>query len=121
MGPRDVRAHIEDDISSFFYVAPDRTTTFGVPWSEERVEAELDALRQALVEPNLALVRVDDLRTARSQWPVRPLWIVTRPDQNGYLVVFDPDVRRFGLATSNGQETETVNIWGDLVSTFMAR
>ncbi len=112
----EVRALVDRQISEFRYNPSEET--LGSPFSSERVASEVDLLRASLVQPQLAMVEIGlpDPGTHRQ------LWLVTRNVENGYLVVFDPESQRFGLAVSGDDPPpQTVAVWGDLVSTFMAR
>ena len=83
-----------------------------------RVASEIELLRASLVQPQLAMVEIG----APDPGPHRQLWLVTRTLENGYLVVFDPESQRFGLAVAGeNPPPQTVAVWGDLVNTFMAR
>lgn len=115
----DVAQLISQELATFTCEPPSREGLLGVPWSKERMAQEIEALRQALVEPTLASVELADDPTART---TRRLWVVTRPDENGYILIFDPDTTRFGLAVRGSSgPPETVAVWGDLVSTYAAR
>jgi hypothetical protein len=113
----EIDSIIRRELEEFRYEVP--SETIGVPWSRERVESELAALRAALIAPRLAAVEIAD---TGSPGPERQLWLVTKPVENSYLVVFDPEALRFGLAVAGSSgPPQTVAVWGDLVSTFMAR
>ena len=119
MTPNDVAQLILRELETFTYEPPSRAGLLGVPWSKERLAQEIEALRQALIEPKLTSVELADNPNART---TRQLWVVTRPDSNGYLLVFDSDATRFGLAViSSSGPPETVAVWGDLVTTYGAR
>ena len=112
----DVTALVEREIAEFRYKPP--SGTIGAPFSSERVASEIELLRASLVQPQLATVDIDAPDPGRN----REVWLVTRPLENGYLVVFDPESQRFGLAVAGqNRHPQTVAVWGDLVSTFMAR
>jgi len=113
----EIESIIRRELEEFRYEAP--SETIGVPWSSERVESELAALRAALIQPRLAPVAIAD---DGSPGPERQLWLITKPVENAYLVVFDPAAHRFGLAVAGSSgPPQTVAVWGNLVSTFMAR
>jgi hypothetical protein len=117
MRASDVKALVEREIGDYRYDPPE--DTLGIPWTSERVASELGILRESLVEPRLAEVEIAD---NASPGPVRQLWIVTRSLDNGYLVVFDPESRDFGLAVEGEiGPPQTVAVWGDFVGSFMAR
>jgi hypothetical protein len=112
----EIAAIVERQISDFRYDPAEGT--IGTPFSSERVASEIALLRASLVEPQLATVEIGPPDSG----PRRQLWLITRTLENGYLVVFDPESQRFGLAVaSEDPPPETVAVWGDLVSTFMAR
>ena len=115
----DISQLIRRDLDAFDYEPSPRNGLLGIPWSKERMAHEIDSLRQALIDPKLVSVALADHPRTSS---TRSLWVVTRSDENGYVVVFDPDANRFGLATvgSTGPP-ETVGVWGDLVTTYAAR
>jgi hypothetical protein len=112
----EVAALVEREISAFRHNAPEGT--IGTPFSAERVASEIALLRESLVDPRLAPVDIGPPDVGRH----RKLWLITRSLENGYLVVFDAESERFGLAVIGEQgPPQTVSVWGDLVSTFMAR
>jgi hypothetical protein len=116
MRAEDVSALVERQISEFRYNPP--RETIGTPFSPERVASEIQLLRESLVQPQLATIEIDP----PDGEPQRKLWLITRTLENGYLVVFDPGSQRFGLAVAGeNPPPQTVAVWGDLVSTFMAR
>jgi len=117
MTSHEVEALARREIAEFRYDPPEGT--IGVPWSAERVASELEILRASLIQPKLATVEIADSVTPG---PRRALWLVTRALECDYVVVFDPESRRFGLAVGgNAPLLQTVAVWGKLVSTFMAR
>jgi hypothetical protein len=119
MTPADVTRLIRHEVDAFTYEVPSRDGLLGVPWSQERMAQEVSALREALTEPNLVPVEIADNPSARE---TRMLWVVTRPDSKGYVLVFDPVGPRFGLAvTGRSGPPQTVAVWGDLVTTYAAR
>ena len=119
MTPDDIAEMISRELEKFTYEPPPRAGLLGVPWSKERMAQEIASLRAALIEPKLVSVELADDPRART---TRRLWVVTRPDSNGYVLVFDPDTARFGLAiVASSGPPETVAVWGDLVTTYGAR
>ncbi|HWL39961.1 MAG TPA: hypothetical protein VNO75_06965 [Gemmatimonadaceae bacterium] len=119
MTPDDVMRVIRYEVDAFTQEVPSRDGLLGVPWSQERMAQEISALREALSEPKLVPVEIADDPRARE---TRMLWVVTRPDSNGYVLVFDPVGPRFGLAvTGHSGPPQTVAVWGDLVTTYAAR
>lgn len=113
----EVTALVERTISEFRYNP--REGTIGTPFSSERVASEILVLRASLVQPQLAMVEIG----APDQGLTRQLWLVTRQLEDGCLVVFDPESQRFELAVAAKENSrpQTIAVWGDLVTTFMAR
>jgi hypothetical protein len=114
MRDTDVSAIVESQLVAF--QPPEVSGTIGVPWSSERWASEISKLRAALILPRLAPVDICD-GPARGR---RLLWVVTRPVENSYVVVFDADSNTFGLAVAGPTSIETVGVWGDLPSAFAA-
>ena len=110
---------IQHELSTFSYQPPAQDAVLGKPFSKDRMAQEVEALRSALVTPQLLPIDVNDDPRSRT---LRMMWVVTRPDSNGYVLVFDQEERCFGLALTGGRgRPTTVGIWGDLVSTYAAR
>ncbi|HVJ15786.1 MAG TPA: hypothetical protein VM686_10095 [Polyangiaceae bacterium] len=101
------------ELAAFRYEPP--AGTIGIPWSSERVDAELETLRSSLVRPERVTVEFLEPTPTR-----RVLWRVTRDLANGYFVALDPESRQFGLVV-HGEPSQDAGVWGDLVGTFMAR
>ena len=113
----EVKALVEREIAGFRYGPPEGT--IGTTWSSERVAFEVETLRASLIDPQLVTVEIAD---SGSPGPRRELWVVTCTLENGYLVVFDPESQTFGLAVGGERPPpQTVAVWGDLITTFMAR
>jgi hypothetical protein len=119
MSPEVVASRVDAELQAFAYEPTSRDGLLGAAWSTERMAREVALLRAALVQPRV-------VRARNADWPPRPFefdgWVVTAPDENGYVVLFDPERDSFGLAvTASDDVVETVNVWGDLVTTFSAR
>ena len=120
MEASEVRGIVQAELNSFRESSAQ--STFGSPWSNVRVESEIANLREALVEPRLAAVRIAHAKSGPdAPLATREFWVITRPVENGYLIVFDPESREFGLAVTGAGDPEMVSVWGDLVNTFCAR
>ena len=119
MTGEEVSQLIQRELNRFSYEPPANEGLVGMPWSKERMAQEIHALRDALVAPKLLPVDVADDPRSRA---LRMMWVITRPDSNGYVLVFDQEDQRFGLAVNGGWgRPETVAVWGDLVSAYAAR
>ena len=115
----DVSQLIAQELATFTYQPPSREGLLGVPWLSERMTNQIETLRQSLVKPTLTSVEIADDPKART---TRHLWVVTRPDAQGYILIYDPDTSRFGLAVrGSSSPPESVAVWGDLVTTYASR
>jgi len=120
MEASEVRGIVQAELTSFR--EDSAQSTIGSPWSIARVKSDVASLRNALIEPRLATVRIGKTgQGSNSKLETREFWVITRPVENGYLIVFDPESREFGLAVTGAGGPETVSVWGDLIGTFCAR
>jgi hypothetical protein len=110
MTKTEIRNLVEKDIREYRYVPPSGTF-LGVPFSEHKMNAQLEDLRRHLREP--LLVPFSDGASR---------WIVTQTDQNGYFVFFDEDSSDYGLGIVDYEgKPEDINVHGNLVGTYAAR
>lgn len=125
MDPHVLKQFVLEDMERYYveYELPPPGTTAGVPWSKERVAAELDRMRPCLVDPVLVECAVrDSFDDVNSQHPERrQCWLVAS-DGGGYGLLFDPVARDFALAGwSEPEGWVTFGVRGDAVTTFLAR
>jgi hypothetical protein len=113
---------IRTTLAGYRYEPPPRGSTFGEPWSADKVYSHVEQLRKSLVEPYLQRF---ELRESYSQCVAAEstyaeYWVVA--ESAGYLEWFDPAAEEFGL----GQRIEgsalpvSIGARGDLVGVFCA-
>jgi hypothetical protein len=115
-----LRHSVENDIKNYRYSSSGNTV--GTAWSEERIEAELAAMRAALVSPYWADVELRDTheQIATEQAILRKCAIVA-DDLKGTILAFDPIENGFLLAVKQKDALLTIGVRGDAVGCFMAR
>jgi hypothetical protein len=110
-----VAAIVERALQSFRYEPPDGP--IGIPWSQERVRAQVEELRAALITPELRPIKRRPPEVALES--DEELWVVAVTQ--GWLIFYDPSRREFGLAMQGPRGAESTDVYGDLVGTFCAR
>ena len=121
MDAAEVASRVDADLDAYFYLPLSREEagTSGTPWSEQRERTELALLRQSLVSP--VLIDVVDVDQSPSRRNLVKLWLVAVAPNNS-LVLYDPISDEFALAVGDPSDRpETINVRGDLCSTFIAR
>jgi len=110
------------ELAGYVYETPQPGTTFGVPWSEEKVRGYIVQLNAALVMPFLQMFT---LRETVSQIDAVPpetaeYWVVAVSP--GYVEFYDSRSGEFGLATEGHADglPVTIGVRGDLVGVFCA-
>ena len=117
MTPDDIAAMVAAELAAYRYEVP--TGTLGRPWAPERVAAQLDQLRAALIPPQPTRLSI----SARGGAPARvsAAWIVARAGDGLYLV-YEPEYSVYWLAEgADSAALSDIAVDGDLVGTFMAR
>jgi|SRR5690606_28175250 len=109
MTSEQLRAHIEREIADYEYPVG---STLGVAWTPDRVAAELERLRAALVVPFETRIAVDGGGDVMG-------WVVAEAE--GYTVFYAPEAESFCLAVGPRDELTSLHVDGDLVGVFMAR
>lgn len=115
-----LRAAVENELENYVYeIHPE---AMGQPLPQEWVDAQLAAMRAALVQPIWRDIRIQDsyeqvMGTAECE--IRPCVLVA-DDREGYELYFDPAQGNFVLAYS-GNPPVTFNVRGDAVGCFMSR
>lgn len=122
--PHALKRFVLEDMERYHaeYDLPPPGATVGMPWSKERVAAELDRMRPCLVEPVLVECSVrDTFDDVSAQHPERrECWLVAV--DGGYGLLFDPIANDFALAgQSEAEGWATFGVRGDAVTTFLAR
>lgn len=115
-----LRRIVENEIEHYLY--PSSTDMIGVPWTEERVRAELAAMKGALVSPYWSEVELRDTHEQIAASPaLSRMCGVVADDRKGTLLVFDPVENEFMLAVRHNDKLMTFGVRGDAVGCFMAR
>jgi hypothetical protein len=114
-----LRRVIENEIQNYQYHA---VNALGTPWTTDRVDAELDTMKTALVAPYWADI---ELRDTREQIAAKPALsrkcAVVADDLHGTVLVFDPTENEFMLAVRHKDELLSIGVRGDAVGCFMSR
>jgi hypothetical protein len=97
-------------------------STVGVPWSERKVAAHVEMLKQCLVPPRLesfTLAENYEQVTSKVQTNAE-YWVVA--EHGGYVEWYDPGANEFGLGkpSTNGTSLVSIGVRGDLVGVFCA-
>lgn len=115
-----LRAAVENELENYVYeIHPE---AIGQPLPQEWVDAQLAAMRAALVQPIWREIRIQDSyeqMMGAAEGEIRPCVLVA-DDREGYELYFDPAEGNFVLAYS-GNPPVTFNVRGDAVGCFMAR
>jgi hypothetical protein len=107
----ELRQTVEREIDEYVYEVPDGAR--GNPWSTDKVKRELNAFREALVEPYWADV-VDDEKQKKG-------CVVVADDGRSYLLVFEPEQGMFMLVMRKAGDLISFGVDGDAVGCFLAR
>ncbi len=121
MNKEDLKKLVQKEVSEFKYAVPDES--IGNPMPDEKVKAHLLELKASLVEPYREKIELQDtIEQIGAKTPVySDVWIVA-DDRKSYKVFYDEKEQIFGLAKYTPDNfPATVNVYGDLVGTFMAR
>jgi hypothetical protein len=104
------------------YQTPPTGTTVGVPWSKEKIDAEVEAMVSFLVEPYVVeYVSGDDMLPPEQRLVGNRSAFVVARDQS-YMLLFDHEEEDFVLAFEHTDGRLTAwGIRGDATSTFLAR
>ena len=118
----ELKRRLTDEMAAYLesYVEPAPGTTVGIPWSKDKIAAEIDQMKVCLVEPFAAEYKNND---ERGQDPQRlKCWVVATDDTYG--LAFDPMANEYVLvsrSSSFASDWASFGIRGDAVSTFLAR
>lgn len=122
--PKQLRRNVEAEFLRYAatYVPPPPGETVGVPWSKEKVDAEVEKMASLIVEPYLVkYYSGDDLLSPEQRLIGERSAFVVAEDES-YLLLYDFDAEDFVLATRHNDGRLTAwGIRGDVVSTFLAR
>lgn len=109
----ELRRTVEREIDGYLYEVPKGAR--GNSWSPEKVERELRLFREALVDPYWIEVVDDDKK--------RKPCVAVADDKASYLLVFEPEGRKFMLAMKSRTSSDltSLGVDGDAVGCFLAR
>jgi hypothetical protein len=117
----DIERLVAEELAAYSYVATPSGTTVGIPWSEAKERASIEALRRHLATPYQCNVLFGDTEEELSAGqPAKMVWIVA---ERQYIVFFDPESQSFGLATRNPNRPAPnyISVTGDLVYAWGAQ
>ncbi len=119
-----LRRAVENEIERYRY--PAGAVTIGIPWTPDRVNAELVAMRASIVAPYWVDVELHDTfeqigRLIAGEQAVLHKVVVVADDAEGMLVAFDPINNEFLLVQRAGDVLITIGVRGDAVGCFMSR
>ncbi len=95
---------IHETLAGYRYEPPPTGSTIGAPWSAERVNAYVEKLRAALVEPYVQRFELREIydQVGQSEPSYADFWVVAESGA-GYLEWYDPATGEFGLGIFNGK------------------
>jgi hypothetical protein len=108
------------------YELPDRTEMVGLvgtAWTSDRYIEEIRKMRECLVKPYWCSVRAGDpLASPNKDVPsVKTFAAVAKDDGSGYFLLYDPVAQTYALGWADGEGQISTFMYGDAVSTFLAR
>ena len=117
---RQLRSKVEREIDQYVYEVP--KVALGTPWSQEKVSAELQKMRESLIEPYWTDVQfpIADMGIQPALSSIQRC-VVVADDGDGWLLVWDPTGVQFALARLSEGLPRTFGICGDAVGCFLAR
>jgi hypothetical protein len=117
---QQVTAVVQGALASFKYETPAEGSTIGSPWSESRVEAYVEKLKESIVTPYPQRFVVKDSYEQMTKNPPdeAEYWVVA--ETSDYLEFYDPETNEFGLAGrgSDNALPKTLGVRGDLMGVF---
>lgn len=117
----DLQSKVLAEIDSYRYIHADGLV--GAAWPEEKVRAQLQEFRSALIVPYWAdVVRRDTAEQIKTAHPPVDRCVIVADDRRGMLLAFDPAVAEYLLVQRRGDGAlESLGVNGDAVGCFMAR
>lgn len=107
----NLRRKVELEIDEYVYEVAEGS--IGNPWPADKVERQLQAFREALVDPYWIDIFDDDKKRKRC--------VAVADDKRSYLLVFEPGAQKFMLVMKEGSELTNLGVDGDAVGLFFAR
>jgi hypothetical protein len=87
----------------------------GTPWPEERYAEEIRIMRECLIAPYWATSYWENTGTTKR------VAVVAKDVESYYCLVFNPDEQTYGLAWQDESGVLSAFLFGDAVTTFLAR
>jgi hypothetical protein len=112
-----IKLAVEDELRNYKY--PVSKFAIGTPWSDDKVNDELERMRIALVEPYWADVIFPDKLDHFKEGTTRRC-VAIADNRNGYLVLYDPEDENYLLAHSTNGPLMTWGLTGDAVGCFLS-
>jgi hypothetical protein len=120
MDMHELRKRVSAEIDNYVYEYPPGMV--GNPWPAAKVEAQLQALRSALVEPYwVDTVALTDPWRHSNAVKATTRCAVVADDGAGCVLAFDPASDEFFLATKTDSAVKSIGVDGDAVGCWMAR
>jgi hypothetical protein len=119
MNSEEISKIIEAELSSYAYEEPEPGTTYGKPWSEEKVLSYIPKLKNALFTPYLQTFRLSECKEHFENEVFAEYWVVAK--DGGYIQWFDPESNEYGLGTETKEgQFVSIGVRGHLVGVYCA-
>jgi len=116
---QDLRQLVERQMQE--YVCGVSTGSIGNPWTAEKIEASLQAMRNALVDPIWAEVEMrETFEQIQLGEPTVRRCAVVADNLEGTFLLWDPIEHDFLLAARSGRNLSSFGVRGDAVGCFLA-
>jgi hypothetical protein len=125
LDPSALRKAVLDDMASYMteYMSSFSGATYGTPWSKERIAAELETMKNLLLNPYPFEYFSEDTilpGAERMQSDIRACYVVA--EDGSYRLVFDLVSKEYVLVCGSPENGwGSFGIRGDATSTFLAR
>jgi hypothetical protein len=121
---REIEALVLEEVNSF--ELPDHSNVaglVGVPWSREHYLEEISKMRQCLIDPYWCEVTAGSYATGAltDESQRKEFAVVARDEGDGYVLCFDPERNNYALGWISDEGHISTFMYGDAVSTFLAR
>jgi hypothetical protein len=123
--PAALRRAVLEDMDRYLseYTLPPPGTTYGTPWSKDRIAAELEIMRSLLVDPHPTSYFPEEKMWSDAEGKIfeaRAAWVVA--EDRSYRLLFDAVLAEFVLVSGTPENGwGSFGLHGDAPSTFLAR
>ena len=119
MDSNEVSKIIKAELNSYKYEAPESGTTYGAPWSEEKVMSYIPTLKKSLVTPTLQKFLLAETPNQFGKNIYAKYWLIAR--DKGYVQWYNPETSEYGLGTeSKDGQFCSIGVKGDLLGVYCA-